>query len=265
MKLCRFELIADPGSPRSGIVHSGKVYETDGANPIAVHEAPDVHLLPPVGRPKSLRFFRIPERLTEADDEALPLYSYGNASSLAGGNQIVLVPELAAELDYEPYLAVILASDGLHVPVEQADGIILGISILNVIVMRDVERQERRSGAGPGRSHDLALILGPVMTTPEELDDSVVDETRGRRYRFSAVSRVNGVERRRGDALEMAYTPAELISAASETAPVLAGDLIAIGPLLRQEEPFRPLEPGDEIQISVDKLGTLTTRIELPK
>jgi len=34
------------------------------------------------------------------------------------------------------------------------------------------------------------------------------------------------------------------------------------GPLVRPEETFHALEPGDEIQVAVEKLGTLSTKIE---
>jgi hypothetical protein len=57
VKLCRFEPLGVPGTVHSGIVHGGKVYETDGTNPVAVHEAGDVRLLSPVGRPPSIRLF----------------------------------------------------------------------------------------------------------------------------------------------------------------------------------------------------------------
>ena len=45
MKLCRFELKSTPGEVRSGIVYNGKIYETAGAEPVAVHEAEAVRPL----------------------------------------------------------------------------------------------------------------------------------------------------------------------------------------------------------------------------
>lgn len=262
MKLCRFELLSSPGEIKSGIVYSGKVYETDGTQSIAVHEAADVRPLPPVGQPSALRFFRFSDADIALGAEAMPLYFYGNPGSIVGASQLVPYPEMTAELDYEPYLGVVIASPGYNIPVDQADGYILGLTIINALVMRDIERAEARAGSGPGRSRDLAIALGPVLTTPEELDDALIDEEHGRRFKLSAVSRVNGVERRRGDTEELPYSVAQLISAASETSPLKAGDVIAAGPLVRPEEPFHPLESGDEIQVAVEMLGTLATKIE---
>lgn len=262
MKLCRFELLSQPGEVKSGIVYSGKIYETDGSNPIAVHEAADVRPLPPIGQPPTLRFFRFTDANLALGADETPHYFYGNPGSMVGASQIVPLPEITAELDYEVYLAVVIAQTGMGIPVEEADGYILGITILTALVMRDLERAEARFGSGPGRSRDYAMALGPVLTTPEELDDALVDEERGRRFKLSAVARVNGVERRRGDAEDLPFSFAELISAASETAPLKPGDLIAAGPLMRPEETFKALESGDEIQIAVDRLGTLSTKIE---
>lgn len=262
MKLCRFELLAAPGDIKSGIVHSGKIYETDGSNPIAVHEAADVRPLPPVGQPPALRFFRFSDADLTTTPDSLPLYFYGNPGSLIGASQIVPRLDLTAELDYEAYIAVVIAQNGTNIPVDQADGYILGYTILNALVMRDVERAETRAGFGAGRSRDYAMALGPVLTTPEELDDDLIDEANGRRHKLSAVARVNGVERRRGDAEELPYSFAQLISVASETTMLRAGEVIAAGPIVRPDEPFRPLESGDEIHIAVEKLGTLATKIE---
>ena len=104
--------------------------------------------------------------------------------------------------------------------------------------------------------------LGPVLTTPEELEDVITDESAGRRYKLSAVTRVNGVERRRGDAENFRFTVAQCLAASSQSTPLRAGEIIAIGPLVNPEENSSPLSEGDEIQISVEKLGTLSLKIE---
>jgi 2-keto-4-pentenoate hydratase/2-oxohepta-3-ene-1,7-dioic acid hydratase in catechol pathway len=262
VKLCRFELRSTPGEVKTGIVHGGKIYETDGANPIGVHEAADVRPLPPVGQPPALRFFRFSDADLTLSSETLPLYFYGNPTSLIGASQIVPSLELTSQLDFEPYLAIVVALQGTGIPVEQGDGYILGYTILNALVMRDIERAEARAGSGPGRSRDYAMALGPVLTTPEELDDDLVDESQGRKHKLSVATRVNGVERGRGDTEDLPFSFAQLISIASETSMLRAGDIIAAGPLVRPEESFHPLEPGDEIQVAIEKLGTLSTKIE---
>jgi 2-keto-4-pentenoate hydratase/2-oxohepta-3-ene-1,7-dioic acid hydratase in catechol pathway len=267
VKLCRFELRSSPGEVRSGIVHGGKIYETDGANPIAVHGAEDIRPLTPIGTPPSIRFFRsnLPTPLSTLEEESAPPYFYGNPGALIGASQIVPQPDYTARLDYEPYIAVVLASPGKNIAVEEADDFVLGYTIVDMLVARDVERAEQAAGVGPGRSFDIAGAIGPVLTTPDELEDSVVDESKGRRYKLSVVTRLNGVERRRGDLAEQPWTFAQLISIASQAAPLKPGDVIALGPVAHgpsDEQTF--LEPDDEIHIAVEKLGTLATKVAQP-
>lgn len=265
MKLCRFELLAEPEKVRSGIVYSGKVYETDGENPVAVREASDIRPLPPVGQPPSIRFFRVgklfEEVLTEPDRAPLAFY-YGNPTTLVGASQIVPYPAFASRLDFEAYLAIIVGEPAFNVTPEVADGLILGMTIVNVLIDRGAEMDERRVGIGPGRSHDIAVAVGPVITTPDEINDAVVDEARGLRYQMAAVARVNGVEVRRGDLNDLPFSFAELLSFASESCVVHPGDVIAMGPVARSvEDSPTDLEAGDEVQIAVDRLGTLSTKI----
>lgn len=255
MKLCRFELKSNPGDIRSGIVYNGKVYETDGSNPVAIHEAEDVRPLAPTGTPPSLRIFRSAPGVEE------PYYVYGNPHTLVGASPIIPYPEFVSNLDFETYVAVVIANDAMNIPVAEADDVILGYTLVNMLVARDVERAERTAGCGPGRSFDIAAAIGPVLTTPDEMVDAIVDEEDGRRFKLTAVGRVNGIEKRRGDVADLPWTLDKLISFASESCPLRAGDILCAGPISLPEVEPEPLTAGDEVQLAVEKLGTLALKI----
>ncbi len=257
MKLCRFELKSSPGDIRSGIVYHGKIYETDGADPVAIHEAEDVRPLAPTGLPPSLRIFRT---TSPVDAEMEPLYVYGNPNSLIGASQIVPEPDYSGALDFEAYIAVVIASDGHRIPIEEADGYILGYTVINFLVTRDVERAEKLASSGPGRSYDLAAAIGPVLTTPDEMEEMVVDSDDGRRFKLTAVARINGVERRRGDVEDLPWTLDKMISYASESCPLRVGDILCAGPITDPGDGLG-VSAGDEILIAVEKLGTLAVKI----
>lgn len=265
MKLCRFELREAPGQVRSGIVHGAKVYETDGSNPIAVYEAEDIRPLPPIGQPGCVRLFRTPSALPfDLSLDAAPVFSYLNPASIIGPSKIVPFPQAGAAVDFEPFVAAVIATGGSNIPLEVADETILGFSLVTAIVLRDSERAERAAGVGPGRSMDVALALGPVLTTPDELEDSINSEERGRRYELDAVARVNGVELRRGNLSELPLTFAEAISAASESCLVREGDLFLLGPIaIPTDGEEQRLSPDDQIQIAVERLGTLSMKLAL--
>lgn len=263
VKLLRFELLAEPGRTRSGIVHGGKVYETDGTQAIGVHEWGDVVPLVPTGTPPSYRMFRLAEGGADwgLHDEPIPLYFYLNPASLVPANRQLVKPIHVGELGYEPQLAAVVASPGSNVEVSEADGIILGLTVLNTFVDLDIERAERASGAGPGRSRDFATAAGPFLTTPEELDDLVIDDSRGRRYNLSASIRINGQEVGSADLSQLPFTFAELISSASESCSLAAGDLVALGPIGVTPSKKSKLEIGDDVQVIVERLGRLGTHI----
>ena len=189
------------------------------------------------------------------DAETLP-YHYGNPASIIGPSSLVPRPEFAIDLQFEPYLAAIVATQGRRVPVEYADDMILGFTIVTQVVARDLVRRSESA-----RGFDFATVLGPVLTTPEDLDGNVVDEEFGRRYKLSVVARVNGVERRRANAQDLPITFAQAISLCSQGAPLVEGDIVALGPLASWTDDDAPLEPDDEVQIAVENLGALSTRV----
>lgn len=254
MKLCRFELKAEPGSVRSGIVYGGKVYETDGSTASAIHEADSIRPLSPTGQPPSLRIFRGPVGSEEV------LFAYGNPNCLVGPSQTIEVPGHVALIDAEPYVGIVMGSDGQNIDEEQAESLVLGYTLVNFLVARDFERLERAAGFGLARSYDLGAAIGPVLTTPDELVDSAEEAGRSYRLNLEAVLKVNGVESRRGNASDAPYSIGAMVAAASEHCPIRAGDILCAGPIVEPSS-GEVLSPGDEVTLSVEHLGTLAMRL----
>jgi 2-keto-4-pentenoate hydratase/2-oxohepta-3-ene-1,7-dioic acid hydratase in catechol pathway len=257
VNLCRFELKSDPSQIRSGIVYNGKVYETNGSEAIAVYEADQIRPLTPVGQPPAFRVVRALPRLIDADEP--PSYFYASPTAMVGASSVIEIPELMGEVDCEAYIGAVLGSDAASIGVETADDIILGYTIVLALVSREAERFEKRVGSGPGRSFDIGIGVGPVLTTPEEIEDMVQDAEFGRRFALEVVVRVNGVDRRRGNVAELPFTFAQAISTASETCPIRVGDLIAMGPLAIGLP--ENLTSGDEVTVAIELLGAITLKI----
>jgi 2-keto-4-pentenoate hydratase/2-oxohepta-3-ene-1,7-dioic acid hydratase in catechol pathway len=250
VKLCRFELIASPGHARSGIVYGAKVYETEGSEGVAVHEWTDARLLAPIGQPPSVRFFSPPpedSRWELGPDQALPVFEYLNPVGLiAPGLALPLQDGMA--LGADPCVGIVIAGAGRNVPVGEADGLVLGLTLVTAF------RAQGESGA---RLRDVGFALGPAITTPDELDDAVTEDERGRRYRFPIALKVNSEVVVEFDLSALPYTLAELLSHASESCPVHIGDIVAVS--LGSNSQI--LGKGDQVQSVSEKLGALTTRI----
>jgi 2-keto-4-pentenoate hydratase/2-oxohepta-3-ene-1,7-dioic acid hydratase in catechol pathway len=246
------------------MVYSGKIYETDGANAIAVHEADAIRPLAPIPHAPSLRIFRsdLQPQVLEGDESEQARFFYGNPMCLVGASQLINYPDAVKALGFYPLVAAILVADAYQVDVEDADDLILGVTLLNMLVSKDRESIELRSG-GIGSSHDIGGAIGPVLTTPDELDDHVVDAATGKRYGLNAVVRVNGVERMRGNLSDLPFTLAEAISSASQTCTLKSGDIIALGAVATSEGLPILLDPGDEVQLAVENLGAISLKLSL--
>jgi len=243
------------------MVYSGKIYETDGTQSIAVYEADQIRPLSPVGRPPSLRIFRIQDGqavLTPGDQA--PSYFYGNPSALYGPSQLIPRPPTTAHLDFESYIVAIVGSEGMHIPLESGDDFLLGFTLATFLVARDWLREERSLHAGLGRSYDIGAVIGPVVTTPDDLEEALHEEVPARKYDLAAVTRYNGVEVGRSQIKDLPLSFAELVTAASESGPLRSGDLLALGPIAVPEQPIF-LETGDDVQVTVEHLGTLSLKI----
>ena len=238
------------------MVFNGRIYETEGGEAAGVHEPDAVRPLSPVPQPGSLRFFR--NQNQPFTDEPEPAFFYGNPVAVVGASTIVNVPAHLGELTMEAYLGAVIVAGGYDIPVEEADDHVLGLTLLLALVDRAALRNEGIFG----RSHDLGIGLGPVVTTPDELEGNVVDAHFGRRYKLAATARVNGVDRARGDAEDLPYTVAQAVAAASRSCTLREGDVLALGPLCDVPDDLR-LESDDEISVAVENLGALSLKLSL--
>jgi 2-keto-4-pentenoate hydratase/2-oxohepta-3-ene-1,7-dioic acid hydratase in catechol pathway len=244
------------------MVYSGKIYETDGANPVAVHEAESVRPLIPIPHAPSLRIFRT-DLMHGADFEpSEPRFFYGNPGGLAGASQVINPPEDSVQLGVLPMVAAVIVADAYQVDVSDADDLVLGYTMMTLLVSERDFRLDRLAGT-IGRSHDIGGVVGPVITTPDELEDAVESQEYGRRYSLTSVLRVNGVERARGGTADLPFSFAQAISFASQTCTLKIGDIFATGPAVdTDDESDRfAIEPGDEVTLAVEKLGALSLKL----
>lgn len=236
MKFTQFELVEEPGKRRAGMAYEGKFYETDGANAIGVHDAIAVRLLTPINRPWSVRFFE-PFSLD---------FVYANPHSMFGPNEDLKLIVGVDNVVVVPCLAFVIGGAGVMVDPRTADDLVLGLTLVN----------SYRTSEPGARALDLGFSIGPVITTPDEFDDSVTADMKGRRYRTTIKTRHNSIESDPISLADLSYNPAEVAAWASLTSTLREGDLFA----MELCEPI-PLDRGDEFATVADKLGVLTNRI----
>jgi fumarylacetoacetate (FAA) hydrolase len=164
-----------------------------------------------------------------------------------------------------------IGREGRNIPPDAADEYIAGFTIMNDWSARDVQREEMKVGLGPAKGKDFATSLGPWLVTPDELADRrepapARGETgaRGWHYRLEMVARVDGKEISRGNLADLYWTFAEMIAYASRDCTLYPGDVIGSGTvgtgcLLELGLPW--LEPGQVVELEVERLGVLRNRV----
>ena len=231
-------------------------------------------LLAPVPNPGSLRDFYAFEQHVATAYRArgrdvpkvwyeVPIFFFVHAGSVHGPDEPVRRPEATRELDFELEVACVIGRGGRDIPVERAWEHVAGLTILNDWSARDVQRQEMSVGLGPAKAKDFATSLGPWLVTLDELEDRCEDD----RHDLWMVARVDGEEVSRGNLKDLYWTFPQMIARASEGVDLAPGDLIGSGTvgtgciLELGPEVVSWLEPGNEVELEVERLGRLRTMI----
>lgn len=239
---------------------AGESVETpDGAR--VRYDPDDVRLRAPLPRPTSLRdCMAFEEHVRNSFDQAIPdvwyerpVYYKGNPGSVVDPGSDVEWPDYTDRLDYELEIAAVIGREGRDLDADEADEYVAGYTVFNDFSARDVQGREMEGMLGPAKGKDFANGLGPYLVTPEAFDLPTA----------GARARVNGETWSEGRLGEMEHSFAEILAYVSQSETLYPGDVIGSGTVGEGcgLELDRWLDPGDEVELEVDGLGTLTHRV----
>ena len=191
---------------------------------------------------------------------AAPVYLNSNHLSIIGPEDDAVWPHGARRMDYELEWAMVTGRSGTDIPAANAADHIFGYTIFNDISARDIQAIEIRSGAGmggPGKDFDAGNVFGPCIVTADEVSDP---------YNLNMRARINGEEWSRGNTSMMDHRFDGVLAHLSHNQTIHAGEVFGSGtvPSGCGLEHNRYLEDGDVIELDVESLGVLTTRIVKP-
>lgn len=227
----------------------------------------DVRLRAPLPRPASLRDFLSFEAHTkvgfarrhEPIPEAwykMPVYYKGNHRSILGPDEDLLWPRYTERLDYELELACVIGRQGRDISMDDAPAHIAGYTVMNDWSARDIQQDEMQVRLGPAKGKDFGTSIGPCLVTPDELDP--------RDLRM--IARVNGETWSDGNSGTSHWTFPQMIAHVSRDETIYPGDLFGSGTVgggcgLDQD---RWLKPGDVVELEIEGIGVLRTRVVNP-
>lgn len=202
---------------------------------------------------------------TRADDRVIdtfnrqPIYYKCNRFAVVGADDDVVWPSFSKALDFELEFGCYIAKRTKDVRKENARAHIFGYTIFNDISARDAQALEMSGMLGPAKSKDFdtANVMGPCLVTADELDDP---------YNLTMVARVNGEEWGRGSTSTMRWSFEDVIEHISRSETLHPGEFLGSGTVGNGcgLEQLRYLKPNDVVELEVQGIGTLRSRIVRP-
>lgn len=247
----------------------------NSVNQDAHNSLDEVQLITPLPNPNSFRdFIAFETHLKNATarfgdpvpDEwyKMPIFYFSNHSSFKGDREDIKRPSKCQKLDFELEIACIIGKNGINIKAEEAEEYIVGYSILNDWTARDIQAQEMKCMLGPAKGKDFATSLGKYIVTKDELEPFRIANNR---FDMPMKAYINGKLVSDGNFKDIHFTFGQMIERASEDTMLFAGDVIGSGTvgwgcLMESGATVHPwLEPGDEVLLSIEGLGTLQNKI----
>jgi 2-keto-4-pentenoate hydratase/2-oxohepta-3-ene-1,7-dioic acid hydratase in catechol pathway len=176
--------------------------------------------------------------------------------AVCGNDQEVVWPAYSKTIDYELEFACVIGKTGRNIGKDQARDYIFGYTIFNDLSARDEQSQEMLSSLGPGKGKDFdnSNPIGPCIVTADEIPDP---------YALEMIVRVNGEERGRGNSREMGWKYEDCIAFVTRDETIHPGELFCSGTVGNGSglEIGRYVEPGEIVELEVEKIGVLRNRI----
>ncbi|MHB8397430.1 MAG: fumarylacetoacetate hydrolase family protein [Candidatus Limnocylindrales bacterium] len=220
----------------------------------------DVRLGPPIADPDKILClgFNYAEHATELSTElpTAPNIFAKFRNSLIGPSDAIVLPAVSAEIDYEAELAAVIGRRCRNVSEADALDFVVGYAAFNDVSARDL--QFRTSQFTAGKAIDTFAPMGPGITLAGEVGDPQSLRVR---------SRLNGTVMQDGSTAQMVFSVAATVAFLSRVMTLEPGDIIATGTppgVGYKRVPPVYLQPGDVIEIEVERVGWIRNRVVAP-
>ena len=192
--------------------------------------------------------------------EKKPWGFWKQAYNVIGSGEPITYPARTKRLDYECELAAIIGKPCKDVSEKDAMSYVYGWSIVNDMSCRD---HPSDVGLWVEKNFDGSAPMGPYIVTADEIEDP---------YSLGIKQTVNGELRQNGNTSDMIWDYSYWISWLSRDLTLRPGDIIcggtcsgtAMDQTPRHQGTTDPklfLKPGDILEATIDKIGTLKNHI----
>lgn len=232
---------------------AGRFLAQPGAERIPLR---DVQLLSPVLKPGKILCIGLNYRdhaiESKMEIPKVPTVFLKLPSAVIGPEADIVLPRNVTQPDYEAEFAAVLGAPGRNIATADWQKHIAGYTILNDVSARDV--QLATSQWTLGKSFDTFCPIGPAVVTPDEIPDPHALDIR---------LTLNGELMQHSNTRELIFKLPDLIAHLSSIVPLEPGDIISTGTpagVGLGRTPQRWLRPGEQIEITIEGIGTLRNR-----
>jgi len=176
--------------------------------------------------------------------------------SVLGPYADLVKPTLTSRFDYEAELGIVIGAGGRYIRAEDALDAIAGFVVLNDASCRDWQRAASQWTAG--KNFTGSMPIGPEVVTTDEVDVSDL----------AISSTLNGTVMQSARTSQMLVSVPAAVEFFSSFTRLAPGDVIATGTpggVGFARTPPVWMEPGDVIEVTVEKVGTIRNRIVAEK
>lgn len=223
-------------------------------------ELEQLNWAPPIPRPLKNIFCvgkNYAAHASEVDGSAPPehmiVFTKAPTTVSGHGQAVPLHEKITNELDYEGELAIVIGKGGKSIPREEAFQAVFGYTILNDITARDLQAKHKQYFLG--KSLDGTCPIGPWIVSKEEIANPADLEIE---------TKVNGETRQHARTSQFLFPIEEMISTISNGITLEPGDIIATGTPAGVGKGYKPprfLKKGDQIEVTIESIGSLHSTI----
>ena len=170
---------------------------------------------------------------------SVPLIFLKPSTAVIGSDEQIILPPLSKHVDYEGELGVVIGRKAKDVLEEKARECVLGYSCFNDVSERHDQSEDGQWTRAKG--YDTFAPLGPYIETEVDPDDLKIE------------TYLNGELRQSARTSDLIFGVSKLISFVSSVMTLLPGDVIATG----TPAGVGRMNPGDVVEIRIEKIGTL--------
>jgi 2-keto-4-pentenoate hydratase/2-oxohepta-3-ene-1,7-dioic acid hydratase in catechol pathway len=187
------------------------------------------------------------KNLTGGEVPEEPMLFLKPNTSVVGPGDAIVYPSQSQDVHFEGELAVVIGRICKDVPAERAADVIFGYTLANDVSARDLQVKDKQWSRAKG--FDTFCPLGPWIETELTLDEI--------RSGIDLKTYLEGDLKQDGTTADLIFDVPAIIAHVTAAMTLLPGDVILTG----TPEGVGPMEVGDEVDVVVSGIGTLTNRV----